>query len=40
MTWHRASDPKFDAEKMLPYMFQMIRHLLNGGKDPSNQENA
>lgn len=40
MTWHRASDPKFDAEKMLPYMFQMIRHLLDGGKDPSDQENA
>lgn len=40
MTWHRASDPKFDAEKMLPYMFQMIRHLLGDGKDPSDQENA
>ena len=38
MMWHRASDPKFDAEKMLPYMFQMIKPMLSGGINLSSQE--
>lgn len=38
MMWHRASDPKFDAEKLLPYMFQMIKHMLSGGINLSSQE--
>lgn len=28
ISWRRASDPAFDAEKMLPLLFQMVRSLL------------
>lgn len=28
MSWRRAADPSFDAEPLLPMVFQMIRHVL------------
>lgn len=28
MSWQRASDPSFNAERMLPLVFQMVRSLL------------
>lgn len=39
MTWQRAANPDFDAEKLLPYMFQMIGYLLSGKASPKG-ENA
>lgn len=30
MSWQRAANPAFDAERLLPYMFQMIGALLAG----------
>lgn len=38
MTWQRASDPNFDAEKLLPYMFQMIGHLLSGASPKAGEK--
>jgi len=38
MTWLRASDPDAKIEKLLPYMFMMIGHLLRGEKPPAEEE--
>ncbi len=38
ISWRRASDPTFDAERALPVVFQMVRAMLTGPNPESDKE--
>jgi AcrR family transcriptional regulator len=41
LSWRRASDPAFDADKVLPLMFQMVHCMLTQPPEsPANEESA